>query len=247
LRHQARHARPPSVTYPAAVAAVAVTAGGALAAAVPLHAAALHPDTGLQLAGSSALSAEDQPGAPGADVAAQAAREYVIRPGDTLSGIAAAHGLSWPQLWAENDGVITNPDIIQPGWRILLQPGVMTPALQARLQRLLDPPPPPAPAVSTAPSSDAPSQPAAVTADVSTSGMSGFEACVIQRESGGNPDAQNPDSTASGLFGFLNTTWTAVTGLPGPARDYSVAAQDAAFAKAFAEDGTAPWAAYDGC
>ena len=70
---------------------------------------------------------------------------------------------------------------------------------------------------------------------------------VISHESSGNPDAQNPDSTASGLFGFLTSTWTAVTGLPGPARDYSVAAQEAAFNKLYAEDGTAPWAPYDGC
>jgi hypothetical protein len=76
---------------------------------------------------------------------------------------------------------------------------------------------------------------------------SSFQACVIARESGGNPEAQNPDSTASGLYGFLDTTWTSVTGLPGPARDYSVAQQNAAFEKLYAEAGTSPWAPSDGC
>lgn len=88
---------------------------------------------------------------------------------------------------------------------------------------------------------------ASVSGVVSMAGLSSFEACVIQRESGGDPTAQNPVSTASGLFGFLDSTWTAVTGLPGPARDYSVATQERAFAREYAIAGTAPWARYDGC
>ncbi len=31
--------------------------------------------------------------------------------------------------------------------------------------------------------------------------------CLIAHESGGNPDAKNPDSTAAGLFQFLKSTW----------------------------------------
>jgi hypothetical protein len=84
-------------------------------------------------------------------------------------------------------------------------------------------------------------------AEASYSGGGGFQSCVISRESGGNPDAQNPVSTASGLYGFLDTTWTAVTGLPGPARDYSAAQQTAAFWKLYAEAGTSPWGPSDGC
>lgn len=33
------------------------------------------------------------------------------------------------------------------------------------------------------------------------------EACIIKRESGGNPVAKNPRSTASGLYQFLDSTW----------------------------------------
>jgi hypothetical protein len=83
--------------------------------------------------------------------------------------------------------------------------------------------------------------------DVSTAGDGSFQACVISRESGGNPDAQNPASSASGLYGFLSTTWEDVTGLPGPARDYSEAQQTAAFWKLYAEAGTSPWGPSDGC
>lgn len=34
-----------------------------------------------------------------------------------------------------------------------------------------------------------------------------FLKCVIAHESGGNPRAENPHSTASGLFQFLDSTW----------------------------------------
>lgn len=37
--------------------------------------------------------------------------------------------------------------------------------------------------------------------------LSGIAACIAKYESGGNPRAQNPHSTASGLFQFVNGTW----------------------------------------
>jgi hypothetical protein len=59
----------------------------------------------------------------------------------------------------------------------------------------------------------------------------GIAACIRKYESGGNYTAQNPSSTASGAYQFLDTTWQAVTGLPGRAMNYSPAQQDAAFWK----------------
>jgi LysM repeat protein len=41
---------------------------------------------------------------------------YRVRPGDTLSGIAARYHTSWEQLWALNRGLIGNPDLIRVGW-----------------------------------------------------------------------------------------------------------------------------------
>lgn len=34
--------------------------------------------------------------------------------------------------------------------------------------------------------------------------------CIMSYESGGNPDAKNPDSSAAGLFQFLQSTWDSV-------------------------------------
>lgn len=59
----------------------------------------------------------------------------------------------------------------------------------------------------------------------------GVAACIRKYESGGNYTAQNPSSTASGAYQFLDSTWQGVTGLPGRAMNYSPATQDAAFWK----------------
>ena len=80
--------------------------------------------------------------------------------------------------------------------------------------------------------------------------MAAFEACVISRESGGNPRAVNPSSGAGGLFQFLPSTWAGLGyagAYPGGAQTAPVGVQEAAFAKLFAEAGTSPWAPYDGC
>jgi hypothetical protein len=252
MRPNARHAAPrrhsPVLTGAAAGAAVTAVAGGALASAPP-------PATVvLTTAPAAAQAAAAYPAtAHAAEVPVPAA--YTVRLGDSLSAIAAAHGFGadWTALWASNFSAVPDPNVISPGERLELTWGQLTPAMQAELARLAAPrpssPPPaqapaPAPAQSSAPSGGTAA--AAASGPVQVSGGA-FQQCVIRAESGGNPDAQNPSSTASGLYGFLDTTWEAVTGTPGPARDYSVAEQTAAFDKLYAEDGTAPWSAYDGC
>ncbi|QDQ10726.1 transglycosylase family protein [Streptomyces spectabilis] len=46
---------------------------------------------------------------------------YVVRQGDTLSRIAAAHGVSWQRLYAANQGVIGgDPNLIVPGQRLAI-------------------------------------------------------------------------------------------------------------------------------
>lgn len=46
-----------------------------------------------------------------------AACDYVVQAGDTLSGIASSHGMSWPDLWnfADNKQRIDNPNLIYAG------------------------------------------------------------------------------------------------------------------------------------
>jgi LysM repeat protein len=67
---------------------------------------------------------------PTAAKPATAAARYVVRPGDTLSGIAAALDVrgGWQALYETNRTVIgTDPDVIQPG-TVLVLPGRATPA-----------------------------------------------------------------------------------------------------------------------
>lgn len=83
---------------------------------------------------------------------------------------------------------------------------------------------------------------------VSVTGMSAFEACVISRESGGNPQAYNPASGAGGLFQFLPSTWAKLgLGYPGGAQTAPVSVQEQGFQILYARDGTSDWAPYDGC
>jgi hypothetical protein len=89
--------------------------------------------------------------------------------------------------------------------------------------------------------------PAAQPAQPSYSGAGGFQSCVIAHESGGDPTAYNASSGASGLYGFLLSTWDSMgLGYPGGASTAPVSVQNEAFAKLYAEAGTAPWAG-DGC
>lgn len=45
--------------------------------------------------------------------------DYTVRQGDTLSRIAAAHGVSWQQVYSANKAVIGgNPNVILPGQRL---------------------------------------------------------------------------------------------------------------------------------
>ncbi|MET7734048.1 transglycosylase family protein [Streptomyces sp. NPDC005402] len=45
--------------------------------------------------------------------------DYTVRPGDTLSKVAARHGTTWQKLYAANEAVIgADPDLIVPGQRL---------------------------------------------------------------------------------------------------------------------------------
>lgn len=61
-----------------------------------------------------------------------------------------------------------------------------------------------------------------------------------------NYTAQNPDSTASGGFQFLDTTWNRFHGFL-RAKDAPPAIQDSYAERTFAEDGTSPWISSESC
>jgi murein DD-endopeptidase MepM/ murein hydrolase activator NlpD len=49
---------------------------------------------------------------------------YVVRPGDTLSGIARAHDVALDTLIAANAALVTNPNVIRVGWELVI-PGAV--------------------------------------------------------------------------------------------------------------------------
>ncbi len=89
--------------------------------------------------------------------------------------------------------------------------------------------------------------PRAVPGTVTATGVSGVLARIRECESGGNYQAKNPRSSASGAFQFLDSTWRSTTGLAPPASAYPPATQDAAARTLYASSGTRPWNASKAC
>lgn len=69
---------------------------------------------------------------------------------------------------------------------------------------------------------------------------------IAKCESGGSYTAQNPRSSASGKYQFLDSTWQAMGGT-GKARNASPAEQDMRAQKLLAQQGTSPWNASSSC
>ena len=145
---------------------------------------------------------------------------HTVQSGDTLSGIAAAAGVSLHRVQAANPQ-ITNPDVITIGQLVNVpdgQPGSTSPA------------PADSPGTGTS------SSPGSGTSSASSS----YQDCVAWRESSNNP------SSPDGLYGILPSTWHSL-GYSGTAGQASVDQQNEAFQQLYDQYGTAPWSPYDGC
>ena len=46
------------------------------------------------------------------------ATEYEVVKGDSLSKIGQKFGIAWKDIYEANRNIITNPDLIQPGWKL---------------------------------------------------------------------------------------------------------------------------------
>lgn len=141
--------------------------------------------------------------------------DHTVQSGDTLSEIA---GTWWPEVAADNG--LDNPHLIRPGQVISLR--VLTDAdarwyahFQARKllpawQALLPPPPAPRPAPQRPNVNPAPA-PAPNPAPPSSSGGASngwaIPESIVMCESGGNYQAENPTSTASGAYQIIDSTW----------------------------------------
>ena len=143
--------------------------------------------------------------------AAHGPGSYTIRPGDTLSAIAArAYGSAadWPAIWWANRRQVPDPDMITAGQRLALPSSHQVPPWLARSALAAAAAAQPAPA---APAGAAPADPAAPAlasspAPAAPGGVnwSAIAAC----ESGGNWAA----STGNGFYGglqFTEQTWLA--------------------------------------
>jgi LysM repeat protein len=163
-----------------------------------------------------------------------------IPPGATLSGLAAQYGTTVSALAGANG--IADPNMIIAGNRLVIGGAGQGIAGASPGDHDGD-----GDDSAAAPAASQAGQPAAPAPAVSApSAGGGFEACVIQRESGGSATAVNSSSGAGGLYGFMPSTWASL-GFSGLPENASVATQNAAFQKEFAIAGTSPWAPYDGC
>lgn len=70
---------------------------------------------------------------------------------------------------------------------------------------------------------------------------------IIACESGGDPTAQNPTSSASGYFQIVDGTWKANGGTTAHAYQASVAEQTAVANRIYAVSGLVPWSASKSC
>lgn len=88
----------------------------------------------------------------------------------------------------------------------------------------------------------------ATSASAADTGIPVLEA-IKQCESGGDYAAQNPTSTASGAYQFLDSTWQGMDAAAGYARaiDAPESVQDAAAIELYTEQGTTPWLASASC
>jgi LysM repeat protein len=155
--------------------------------------------------------------------------------GDTLSGIASAHGDSLGAVEAANPQ-IGNPNLIYVGNTVYI-PGAGSSAPQSA------PSWSPAPTHTSSPSYVPPAPSGGGSGGASDSSLSdvpgvpsSFAACVAERESSDGTNA----AYNGGDYGIITASGINVNG-------QSLSAQKAAFSQLYKEYGTAPWAPSDGC
>jgi LysM domain len=205
-----------------------------------------------------ALAAPSAPAVPAAHAAKPAASKPVakktdqwvtVQRGQTLTGIARAHHISWDALVGTppNTRHLHYPYTLVAGEHLRIP---ADPKLRAQEYRAWRAGQRAKAAVAARAAAEAKARAAAAAKQQAaastasqplTAGMSSYEQCVAWRESGDNPQA-----SSAGLFGILPSTW-AELGYPGTAGEASVALQKVAFQRLYAEYGTQPWSPSDGC
>ena len=181
------------------------------------------------------------------EAAARPPATIVVRRGDSLSQIAARYHIEWAGLYEGNRAVIGgNPGLITAGERLRIPTAAVAAHLAASYQPAAITAVPVYPATGTvAPVAVQPVSAQPVAAQ-SAAPAGSFQQCVISRESGGNAQAMN-GSGHYGLYQFSYSAWVAAGGSPADFGHAAAGEQNQVFATAYAQDGTSPWAPYDGC
>ena len=177
-------------------------------------------------------------------------RVWVVRSGDTLSGIARSRyhkEAAWTLVYWANHKQIRWANRIQVGQRFWLPDfnGTIPAA-----PKLLEPPPPPAPPRAVVVTSTVTSHPTYQAQTYQPGGTyhgsGSMQTCIISRESGG--DSQVMNSTGHyGLYQFSYSTWIGSGGSGADFGHASVAEQNQVFYNAVAARGYSDWTPYDGC
>ena len=162
---------------------------------------------------------------------------YQVRPGDSLSGIARSDCGSpadWTGIYERNKSEVKDPDLIYAGQQLVLDCADVPVNFPVAVQQYEQP-------------QQQYQQPAVhPDAVVNPDDYSGFQQCVISRESGGNSQVMN--STGHyGLYQFSASTWAAYGGEPADFGHASVEEQNRVFGNAMAQGGEGNWSPYDGC
>lgn len=179
-----------------------------------------------------------------------AGRYYKVKAGDNLSTIASrlcGQARDWTGIYAasrKHNLTAWNANNIQIGQSLAIS--------CSYVPGMLDRAPRPKPVYhaqviqTTSDSEPAPVYVPVYSQNVNPASYSGFQACVIARESGGNSQVMN--STGHyGLYQFSASTWAAYGGNPASFGNASVAEQNQVFQNAMAQGGQSNWSPYDGC
>ena len=178
-------------------------------------------------------------------LAAVALVAYLVHPGDTLSGIAASHGVSLAAVEAANSH-LANPNLIYSGQTVEIPEGSSASHGSSATQNSTAA----QGATQSAAPASSPSSIASAVTKTSSGGSSGYSssdlsnvpgvpqslaACVAYRES---TDLQNPAANGN-AYGIIPASGYNVDGT-------SLANQKQVFAQLYQQYGGSPWAA-DGC
>jgi LysM repeat protein len=147
-------------------------------------------------------------------VAHQGPASYTVRPGDSLSAIAAhAYGSTadWPAVWWANRHQVANPDMIAAGQWLRLPASGEVPSWMARAALAATSAPAPATAAPVSTPQADPAAPVQAAASVPASSGGANWSAIAACESSGNWGA----STGNGFYGglqFTEQTWRAYGG-----------------------------------